>query len=75
MIVALAFVGSSLLLPWYVTAVLAIIAAPLRGGPYALVLGGLLMDISFGPGMPYLYTAIFSAAAVAAAYVRAHALG
>ncbi|MEK7063452.1 MAG: hypothetical protein AAB955_02030 [Patescibacteria group bacterium] len=73
LLASLTFLASAILAPWYITALLVPLIAPLRYSLAVLILGGALMDVTFGSVHP-LYTIVFGLGAIAAEVLKHRAL-
>lgn len=64
------FLLSALFLPWWCTVPLGILLTTMPYGSLVAILGGLIMDVTFGAalqplfGLAYLYTTVFVCAAL-----------
>ena len=70
------FLLSALLAPWWVTVPYGIVVVAYARSPWAAILGGLIMDVTFGApiaslgGFSYLYTALFAFLSLIAVLLR-----
>ncbi len=72
----LTFAVSVILLPWWVVVPLGIVSTSYRYGNIITIIGGIIIDASFGApvhtlgGFQYIYTTIFVLAALVAYFLR-----